>query len=463
MSAPADPGDPLREADEAQAEAEATEIDGVEFDAEAPSWSRFRLVGLEGPADGHAWSAEGEHLSLGAHASNDVVLEDPRVSRFHVEIHGARGGALIEDLASRNGTTVDGVRIRSAWLREGSVIRLGRSSLRFELSREEALPLRLSHAERFGDLVGRSVAMRAAFARLERAAASDSTVLLEGETGTGKEAAAESIHRASSRQAGPFVVVDASAMPANLIEAELFGHERGAFTGAVERRIGAFEEANGGTIFLDELGELPIDLQPKLLRALERRTIRRIGANARIDVDVRVIAATNRNLKVEVNEGRFRPDLYYRLAVLKVVLPPLRERPEDVELLAAHLLAGLGAAEERARVLTPELLRRLRRRAWPGNVRELRNHLEQCLVLDEPPGDESSTSTRAIGDPPPLSEGPAVDPSLSYAEARRRALADFERSYAAALVAQHGGNVAEAARVAGMDRAYLYRLLRRHR
>src|SRR5262249_14454944 len=239
----------------------------------------------------------------------------------------------------------------------------------------------LSQEDRFGLLVGRSVAMRAAFAVLERAAPSDATILLEGDTGTGKEAAAESIHRASSRKNGPFIVVDCGAIPAELLERRLSGHDRGAFTGAVAPRGGAFEAAHGGTLFLDGVGELAPDLQPKLLRALERREIKRVGSSRYLPVDLRVVAATNRNLCAEVNARRFRSDLYYRLAVVVVRLPPLRERPEDLTLIVDHLLEGLGARErpEAAALRSPAFLTELARHHWPGNARELRNYLERCL------------------------------------------------------------------------------------
>ncbi len=437
---------------------EQTAIDRTRAQEAPPSWRCFRLLG-EDAAAAIQFTAERDGCAIGAHPSNDVVLNDPLVSRFHCEITAGPAGLRLRDLGSRNGTIVDGVVAYDALLRDGSVIRVGSSSLRVALS-EQSLPVRLSSRTSFGGLVGASAAMRAAFARLERAAASDATVLLEGETGTGKEAAAQALHDAGARREGPFVVVDCSAIPESLIEAELFGHEKGAFTGATERRIGAFEEASGGTIFLDEIGELPLAMQPKLLRVLEQRTLRRVGGNARIPADVRVIAATNRNLRAEVNEGRFRPDLYYRLAVVTIVLPPVRERPEDIALLADHLLASLGADDEaRASLHSPEVLARWKRGAWPGNVRELRNHLEHLLVMDEVLADDLVTGP----DEPASAPWTEIDPTLSYADARRHALAEFERAWAPALLAHHGGNVSEAARAAGMDRAYLHRLLRRHR
>jgi len=297
--------------------------------------------------------------------------------------------------------------------------------------------------------------MRTVFAMLERAAQSDATVLIEGETGTGKEATAEALHTTGSRKKGPFVVVDCGAIPPQLLESELFGHEKGAFTGAVTARLGAFESAHGGTIFLDEVGELPIDLQPKLLRALERREIKRIGNARHQSVDVRVVAATNRNLRAEVNARRFRSDLYYRLAVLELRLPSLHERPDDVPLLVEHILAQLGAAgAPGAEVLRdPRLLADLSRHPWPGNVRELRNYVERCLALREEP-------------PLPPVDGaepaPAAPVEGDLRAARESWQRDFEKRYLQDLLAKHGNNVSAAARAAGVDRKYFYRLLWRN-
>jgi len=308
--------------------------------------------------------------------------------------------------------------------------------------------------------VGSSVAARMSFALMERAAASEVTVLLEGETGTGKSQAAESIHRQSSRRDHSFLVVDCGALPPNLLESELFGHEKGAFTGAMTRRVGVFEEARGGTVFLDEIGELPLELQPKLLRVLEAREIRRLGTNSYTPVDVRIITATNRDLRAEVNAGRFRSDLYFRLAVVKIPLPALRQRAEDVPLIVEKLISGLGAdARVKATLLDPGFIAQLQRSAWPGNIRELRNHLERCVVLQETllPG-EGEETTRPSDDAPTQ-----IDPRVPYPEARRRALDAFERQYVEALLQLHGGKVSQAAASADIDRVHLYRLIKRHR
>jgi two-component system response regulator GlrR len=410
---------------------------------------RFWLVVVKGPDAGATFTSAGERAVVGTHESAELVLHDETVSRFHCEIDRSTGTAVARDLGSRNGTVVDGVSILAAHLRGGSTITLGRTELRFEL-RSDPVKVPLSERDRFGRMTGRSVAMRRVFALLERAAGSDATVLLEGETGTGKEVAAESIHAESARRDGPFIVVDCGAIPPDLLESELFGHEKGSFTGAQGAREGAFEAADGGTIFLDEIGELAIELQPKLLRALERRHVKRVGATRYLPVDVRIVAATNRSLRVEVNERRFRSDLYYRLAVLEVRLPPLRERPEDMPVLVEHILASLGAAGSQAegKLRDPAFLAHLSRQRWSGNVRELRNYLERCLALDE---------AAPLGAAPEEAEG-AIDLDQPLKIARERWTRAFERRYVEGMLARHDGKMAAAARAAGVDRMHFYRL-----
>jgi DNA-binding NtrC family response regulator len=409
-----------------------------------------------GPDAGKVYESSGERVVVGTHESTGLVLTDATVSRFHCEIAVNDGLVHIADLGSRNGTLLDGVSVLSAHLHDGAVLTLGRSEIAFELGagRVEVPTLEQS---RFGLMVGRSPAMRAVFALLESAARSSATVLLLGETGTGKDAAAESIHREGDRSDGPLVVVDCAGMPPALIESELFGHERGAFTGADRTRLGAFEAASGGTLLLDEVGELPLELQPKLLRVLESRTVQRVGTTQRVPVDVRVIAATNRNLKSDVNAQRFRPDLYYRLAVLEITLPPLRERREDLQLLVEELLARRdGGAAPPALVRGPSFARQLADHDWPGNVRELRNYLERCLALERAvPLDGEDPADAAREDPPP------IDARQPIRGARERWVRYFERRYLEDLLAHHGGNVSAAARAAGVTRIHLYRLLTR--
>jgi transcriptional regulator with GAF, ATPase, and Fis domain len=426
----------------------------------------FQITIVEGPNAGTTWVAPGDRCSIGSHPSNDLTVDEPTVSRFHCEVRVGESSVRVRDLGSRNGTILDGVQVIEGCPRAGSLLRLGRVTLRFEL-RGEATRLPLSTRTELHGMVGTSVAMRAVFALIERAGPSTAHVLIEGETGTGKTQAALALHKASARRDGPFVVVDCGAIPENLLESELFGHEKGAFTGAVARRIGAFEEADGGTLFLDEIGELAPALQPKLLRVLEAKEIRKVGGTGAQRVDVRVVAATNRDLRAEVNSGRFRSDLYFRLAVVKIALPPLREHPEDIPLLVEQLFRAAGVPRDGAKMLrTPQFLGMLMGAAWPGNVRELRNYLERCLVLEEVvPVDDAVAAANAAA--PAATTGGApealpIDPTLPYAEARRRALDDFERRYASALLALHQGKVTAAAQAAGIDRVYLHRLLRRH-
>jgi transcriptional regulator with PAS, ATPase and Fis domain len=418
---------------------------------------RFRLEVTDGPDRGLAYVSTGDRTSIGTHETASLVLSDATVSRFHCEIALEGGRAVVRDLGSRNGTLIGQVSVLAAPLEHGATLRLGRTALTFDLG-SEVVDLPLSARSEFGVLVGSSVPMRRAFALLERAAACDSTVLLDGETGTGKEAAAESIHRESARRDAPFVVVDCASLPATLLESELFGYERGAFTGAAGAREGAFEAAHKGTIFIDEVGELAPDLQPKLLRVLERREVKRLGSNQVHPIDVRIVAATNRNLRTEVNQRRFRSDLYFRLAVLEVRLPPLRDRSDDIPALVEHVLASLGqkdsaeAAFLRARPFQAELARH----SWPGNVRELRNHVERCLALQGlAPLDRAPLG----GDP--AGEWP-IDVRRGLREVRDEVARVVERRYLELVMKEHGNNVTAAARAANLDRVHFYRLLSRH-
>jgi len=420
-----------------------------------PVVQRFRLQGLNGELEGKSFDSSSDRLQIGSHPLNEVEVRDRTVSRFHCEVFiDGDGRAWAKDLGSRNGTRVNGVRVREAELQEGMVLRVGQLELAFTpLAERNELPV--AALTSFGTLVGSSLPLRSAFAILQKAAASDVTVLLTGESGTGKSEAAELIHEQSGRAGKPFRVVDCAAVPANLLESELFGHERGAFSGATQRRVGVFEEAEGGTVFLDEVGELPAELQPKLLRIIEAREVRRVGSNRHLPVNVRLVAATNRDLRAEVNTGRFRPDLFYRLAVLTVRLPALRERPDDVPLIARRLLERLTLDEATRRALTdPAFLARLRLSPWPGNVRELRNHLERCAALQE--------ALQPSPEEPSPQSLDALDVSIPFSEARRRLLATFEKNYVRELLERHGGNVSQAAATAGVDRAHLHRIMRRH-
>ncbi len=422
------------------------------------SFLRFRLVVLNGPAEGTKIVSTGERTTIGTHESADVRLDDRAVSRVHAELIAEGGRVTLRDLGSRNGTFVDGVSVEGAHLSSGCLLRVGRTELRFELE-DGRIERQLAERASFGRLVGRSLRMREMYAVLERAARSDTTVLIQGETGTGKELVAESIHRESERRDGPFIVVDCGSIPGDLLDSELFGHEAGAFTGATSARRGAFEEASSGTVFLDEIGELPLELQPRLLRVLERREVKRVGASTHRPVDVRIVAATHRALADRVNEKLFRSDLYFRLAVIEVRIPPLRDRREDLPLLVDRLLEGLDASPAVADALkSGKCLVELARYRWPGNVRELRNYLERAVVLrDDAP---RSPRRKPEDDAPALPQ--AVDLDVPLKRARDEYAQALERLYLQGILARHDGNVTAAAKAAGVDRIYFYRLLWKH-
>jgi transcriptional regulator with GAF, ATPase, and Fis domain len=420
---------------------------------------------VAGPNAGVGCPLELRRVRVGSDPDNDLVLSDAQVSRHHLELRVEDRGYRIVDLGSTNGTFLGGGRIREALLELGGTVRLGATSLRVEPGPSETKTV--APSDGFGRLVGGTRPMRELYGLLQAVAPSDVTVLLEGETGAGKELVAEEIHRHSPRGSKMFLVVDCGALSATLVESELFGHERGAFTGAVGERKGAFERADGGTVFLDEVGELPLELQTRLLRVFDRRTVRRVGGDLDRHVDVRLVAATNRDLQREVREGAFRRDLYYRLAVVRIVVPPLRDRRADVLPLARHFLWEDGCAQPET-VLTPEVVERLTARSWPGNVRELRNALQRAWLL----ASASSPDATALVEPPelesPLGDGASaagLDAVLAeiltqpYRQAKDRLLDEFDRVYAERLTERHGGNISSMAREAGVDRQVIRRLL----
>jgi transcriptional regulator with GAF, ATPase, and Fis domain len=413
---------------------------------------------------------EGDFFRIGSHPSNNLVLDDGRVSRFHCSIARTTGGFRLTDTGSLNGTRLagagaaSGVRVRDADLALPECrIEVGDSVVvirQLGSVRGEPTPAALS----FGELYGTSLPMRRLYDVLRRVARSDADVLIEGESGTGKELVATELVRRSARADMPLVIVDCGAISPSLIESELFGHARGAFTGAHRDRAGAFESADGGTVFLDEIGELPLEMQPKLLRALAAREVRRLGDGKVRKVSVRVIAATNRCLEREVNSGRFREDLYYRLSVVTVRIPPLRERLGDLQILVDALLAERDA-HDKAVLFPPELLDEMARHEWPGNVRELRNYVERRLVL----GGDGALDGAASEDEGPrgspalaAAATPAVDIERPFKDAKEAMIASFERSYLTSLLAWAEGNVSRAARKASLDRMYLHRLLQRY-
>ncbi len=411
------------------------------------------LVVVEGPSRGRSARVTGSTLRIGSSEACGLHIEDRRVSRVHCEVAVSADAVGVRDLGSTNGTFVNGVRVRDADLAAGSVLRVGDSSVRVDVDPAPA-SVPISPHDSFGELLGSSVAMRMLYAVLERAAPTDTTVLLLGETGTGKDVAARSIHAASARKDGPLVPVDCGAIPENLIESELFGHVRGAFTGAVASRKGAFEEASGGTLFLDEIGEMPVSLQPKLLRAIETRTIRRVGETTPRPIDVRIVAATNRPLARAVNEGTFREDLYYRLAVIEATLPPLRARREDVPALAAAFHRRLAGADA---TLPAAYLASLAAKAWPGNVRELRNAIERDVTL----GATGAPGEPALQEPLPAGVASLVPLHLPLKDARAAWNRAFESIYARAMLDKTGGNLTRAAELAGVSRRFMQRMLAR--
>jgi len=424
---------------------------------------KVHTLGLEvlaGPDQGKRAEAPSEVMTIGSAPGNDLVLTDKTVSRFHLELTRTDTGILVKDLRSTNGTLAGSVRIDQGAIEPGTVLRLGATEVRVLNGAETVVEV--LEEDHFHDLRGNTPQMRRLMAQIARVARTSVPVLILGESGTGKELVARAIHDHSERSAGPFVVVDCGALAPTLVASELFGHEKGAFTGAERTHIGAFERAQGGTLFLDEVGELSAELQPQLLGALERRQLRRVGGKADIPLDVRVVTATNRDLRAEVNAGSFRMDVYFRIAVVVLKIPPLRERRSDLPLLVEHFVRQAGHEGPLEEVLPAGALAELERHAWPGNVRELRNWVEATLALGESPElfvsgpDAAAQATAdAIGCEPALLE-------LPYKDARDLLLRRFERRYLDRLVERAGDNVTRAARLARMDRSYLIRLLQRH-
>jgi transcriptional regulator with PAS, ATPase and Fis domain len=414
------------------------------------------LCVVEGPDRGARVRIDRGTARIGTAAGNDLRLRDPTVSRIHCEIGMAKKTIRVRDTGSTNGTWVEGVRIYDAELSAGAILHLGNTAVRIEVGGAPVF-LELSNRVELGELVGSSVEMRRVYAILERTAPTDSTILLQGETGTGKDVVARTIHALSPRAQGPFVPIDCGAVPDNLIESELFGHVKGAFSGAVSNRIGVFEEAHGGTLFLDEVGEMPLSMQSKLLRAIESRKIRPVGSNVERAIDVRIIAATNRGLSLAVNDGRFREDLYYRLAVVEVTLPSLRSRRSDIRSLAERFFDKLGPKGERP---SPDFLDSLEDRPWPGNVRELRNTVERAISLGY--ASASPAARSKAPDVPNAKELESIVPlHLPLKDARQVWVERFESVYLVSMLRATGGNVTRAAERAGVSRRFLQRLAQR--
>ncbi|MDO8527964.1 MAG: sigma 54-interacting transcriptional regulator [Deltaproteobacteria bacterium] len=436
---------------------------------EVVSLRKCQLVVLEGPNKNKKIALNKNTTSIGKRDNNDLILADKTVSRNHLEIEYTSDSFLLKDMGSTNGTYLNGSKVKEAYLAPGDTIKIGSTLLEF-VAFDEKISIEPSTKEIFGGMVGKSRKMRQIFAILEKIAPSHAGVIIEGETGTGKDLVAKAIHEHSTRRPQPFLVFDCSGVAPNLIESELFGHEKGAFTGAIRSRPGAFEAAKGGTVFLDEIGELTLDLQPKLLRALESREIRRVGANQPTKIDVRVISATNRNLKKEIEAGRFRGDLYYRLSVVKILLPPLRDRAEDIPLIIQKLLTEgkfnkVGAGLKVTRV-EDDALKLLMRYPWPGNVRELSNVIERaCSFVD---GNVIARSHldfifAEMGEgEDERTERMKVDTDLPFKEAKQRIVEVFEKEYLEDLLKRHNHNLSKAAREAKVDRKHIRNLLKKY-
>jgi len=409
----------------------------------------LKLVVLSGPDAGRQLKLdEGKRYLIGSAADRALALRDPKVSRRHLEVEVLGDGVRVTDLESKNGSFHEGARFREILVGTGAVIRVGDSELQLVCG-ERGAPMPAADSDRFGGLVGRSLMMRQLFTLLARAAVADTAILINGETGTGKEVCAEAIHARSNRAQGPFVVFDCAAVPPSLIESELFGHARGAFTGAHTARDGAFVQAHGGTLFIDEVGELPVELQPRLLRAIDRQQVKPLGASGYREVDVRVVAATHRDLRDEVAHKRFREDLFHRLSVVQVLLPPLRKRKEDIPALVRELVGATGPA------VSPAALALLTEHEWPGNVRELRNVLERARSLTPKGGAITPTELGF--------DGAAVDETREgFHAAKDRLIATWERGWVAELLKRAKGNVSQAARLGQLDRVSLHRLMKKH-
>ncbi len=411
--------------------------------------ARFKVT--RGRDAGKELMLQKARISIGTLPENDLVLSDATVSRKHAVVEERPDGYLLRDLDSTNGSFLDNVRIREGYITPGSIIRLGQTEISFS-PLEERFEVLKSSSERFGGLIGSSPLMQEVYGFLERIAPTDVTVLLEGETGTGKELAARAIHAHSRRASNHFVVFDCGAVAPNLIESELFGHEKGAFTDAVKARQGSFELADNGTLFLDEIGELSLDLQPKLLRALDQREAKRVGADKPMAVNVRVISATNKDLEKEVKAGRFREDLYYRLSVVRVNMPPLRKRKEDIETIAGQALAGISAEiNKKITGLSPEAAAALTAYSWPGNVRELKNVLARASALSDSERIEPKDLFLTQGMKTTTLDG------LSG-----KTLEELEKAAIHATLKSVSGNKTEAAKMLGIAYSTLYEKMKKY-
>ena len=450
----------------------ATEVITGSTGAALRRMRKVRITIVQSPASediDKAFTFARDEIRVGSSPDSDVIVADPSVSREHLAVRVGPHGWSLWDLGSTNGTFIGELRVERVAVSDEVLVRVGKSALRVE-PLAETVEQEISPRARFGRMLGSSAAMREVFAVLERIAAAELTVLIEGETGTGKELAAEGLHEASGRTGG-LVTVNCGAIPRELIESELFGHVKGAFSGAVRERAGAFLSADKGTLFLDEVGELPLDMQAKLLRALERREVKPVGSDRALPADCRIIAATNRALAKEVTAGRFRQDLYYRLAVVVVRIPPLRTRLEDLRMLVDHIQDELARRRTAAGLapwprLDEASISMLMRHDFPGNVRELRNVVERWAVLGASDPAAQTVLPEAAADTSAAAAAvvAGVDGALlglPYHEAKDAWVERFDRTYVEEILRRSGGNVSRAARDAGVDRRHLQRLMAR--
>ncbi len=480
------------------------EVDGLPLSEGFPV-RHIELEVLDGEAAGRRFSSDRPNIRMGADPMCDCVLRDPTVSRNHAELR-ARGiaGVTLVDLSSTNGTYLDDSddRVDEITLKEGQIFRLGRTRIRYS-ERFEKVLIPETERTQYDNIVGQSPGIRQIFSILDRVSPSELSVVIEGETGTGKEVFAKALHDHSLRSSGPFVVFDCSAFPPSLLESQLFGHEKGAFTGAVGRHRGVFERADGGTLFFDELGEMEIEFQAKFLRALETGMIRRVGAESTIKVDVRIVAATNRNLQQMVAEKKFRSDLFYRLAQVRFLLPALRDRVEDILPLVEHFLERQAERSGRRPMLEPGVLAVLEGYAWPGNIRELRNAIEKAVAMStegiitaeyfaQEVATQAASHAMMHGAVAQAAPAPAAAPvqtgvvastanlgDVKYArvtaalvdeegdimpfkDVKEEVISAFERQYIELLLDRTRMNISKAARRAGIDRRHFYRLLKKH-
>ncbi len=444
---------------------------------------KAKLVVVEGDDKGKAYEINKSKNYVGRSTVNDITVSDNSISSTHFELRAEEDGFLLRDLGSTNGTLLGGCRVREVYLAPNATFRAGNTTFKLQPS-DEVVEIPLSEDEHFQGVIGGSVPMREVFATLAKVAPSELTCLIGGETGTGKERIARAIHDASRRSSKPYVVLDCSSIPKDLMESYVFGHEKGAFTGAVSQHKGAFEQANGGTLFMDEIGELDISLQPKLLRVLENREFKRVGGNQTIRTDVRVIAATNRDLREMVNEGTFREDLYFRLGVINIYLPSLKERTDDIPLLVESFLTMM--AERRPDLpkmrLTADAMEMLMAYSWPGNVRELKNVIERAASLSSGSSIErhdlhlsnslsASPINMAPSTPSRSNAAASDDPNISvihadltkpYKDGKQEMIDQFEADYLTKLMGEFDGNISQASKHAGLTRYHLRELLKKH-